>query len=54
MELHRVCDGIITSEPYFWVLFLVSIFGETQNSKGYMHPYIHSSTIYSNQDMEAT
>ena len=50
MELHRVCDGI-TSEP---VLFLVSISGETQNSKGYMHPYIRSSTIYSNQDMEAT
>ena len=40
MELHRVCDDIITSEP---VLFLVSISGENQNSKGYTYPYIHSS-----------
>ena len=35
-----MCDDIITSEP---VLFLVSISGENQNSKGYTYPYIHSS-----------
>ena len=23
------------------------------NSKGYMHPYVHSGTIYNSQDMEA-
>ena len=23
-------------------------------TKGYMHPYVHSSTIYNSQDMEAT
>ena len=24
------------------------------NSEKYMHPYIHSSTIYTSQDMQAT
>ena len=24
------------------------------NSKGYMHPNVHSNTIYNNQDREAT
>ena len=27
---------------------------EDSNSKNYMHPYVHSSTIYNSQDMEAT
>ena len=28
--------------------------GEDSNSKRYMHPYVHSSTIYNSQNMEAT
>jgi len=27
---------------------------QNSNSKRYMHPYVHSSTIHSNQDMETT
>ena len=27
---------------------------ENSNSKRYMHPNVHSSTIYNSQDMEAT
>ena len=27
---------------------------ENSNLKRYMHPNVHSSTIYKNQDMEAT
>ena len=27
---------------------------ENSNSKRYMHPYVHISTIYNSQDMEAT
>ena len=27
---------------------------ENYNSKGYMHPNVHCSTIYNSQDMEAT
>ena len=27
---------------------------ENSNSKRYMHPYVHSSTIYKSQDVEAT
>ena len=30
------------------------IFGENHNSKRYMHPSVHCSTIHSSQDMEAT
>ena len=28
--------------------------GKNSNSKRYMHPNVHCSTIYNNQDMEAT
>ena len=28
--------------------------GENPNLKRYMHPYVHSITIYNSQDMEAT
>ena len=28
--------------------------GENHNFKRYMHPNVHCSTIYNNQDMEAT
>ena len=28
--------------------------GENHNSKRYMHPNVHRSTIYNSQDMEAT
>ena len=27
---------------------------EISNSKRYMHPNVHSSTVYNSQDMEAT
>ena len=27
---------------------------QNYNLKGYMHPYVHSSTIYNSQDMETT
>ena len=30
------------------------IFGENSNSERYMHPDVHSSTVYSSQDVEAT
>ena len=30
------------------------ISGENSNSKRYMHPSVHSNTIYNSQDMEAT
>ena len=26
--------------------------GENYNSKRYVHPYVHSSTVHNNQDME--
>ena len=29
-------------------------FGQKYNSKRYVHPYVHSSTIYNSQDMETT
>ena len=32
----------------------VHISGENHNSKRYMHPNVHCSTIYNSQDMEAT
>ena len=28
--------------------------GQNHNLKRYMHPYVHSSTIYNSQDMETT
>ena len=31
-----------------------SIPGQNTNSKKYTHPYVHSSTVYNSQDMEAT
>ena len=30
------------------------ISGQNYNSKRYMHPYVHSSTICNSQDLEAT
>ena len=30
------------------------IFGEKHNSKGYMHPNVHWSSVYNSQDTEAT
>ena len=41
--------------PYDSVTPLLSIYPEKNyNSKIYMHTYIHSSTVYSSHDMEAT
>ena len=33
---------------------LLGIYPEKTNLKRYMHPNVHSSTIYNSQDMEAT
>ena len=30
------------------------ISGQNYNSKRYMHPYVHSSTIHNSQDLETT
>ena len=34
-------------QPHFW-----EYIQENGNSKRYMHPNVHCSTIYNNQDME--
>ena len=44
-------DAILSSNP---TPGHVSGKDENSNSKRYMHPYVHSSTIYNSQDMEAT
>ena len=36
-------------EPHSWAYT-----GENSNSKGHMQPNAHFSTVYNNQDMEAT
>ena len=33
---------------------LLRIYRQNDNSKRYMHPYVHSSTVHNNQDMEMT
>ena len=33
---------------------LLGKFGEKHDPKGYMHSSVHCSTVYNNQDMEAT
>ena len=40
---------------YDTVILLLGLSEENKNtkSKRYMHPYVHCSTIYKNQDMEA-
>ena len=41
--------------PYDPAIPLLGIYPEKNcNSKRYMHPYVHSSTIYNSQDMETT
>ena len=42
--------------PHDPAIPLLGIYSEKTktNSKSYMHPYIHSSTVYNSQDMEAT
>ena len=41
--------------PYNPAVPLLGIYSEkNHNSKGYMHPSVHCSTIYNSQDMEAT
>ena len=44
---------ILFSGSYGNSTFYISLLGrENSNSKRYMHPSIHSSTIYNNHDME--
>ena len=44
-----------TELPYGPVIPLLGILSrQNYNSKTYMHPYVHSSTIYNNKDMETT
>ena len=43
--------------PYYPAISLLDIYlkkNENSNSKRYMHPSVHSRTIYNSQDMEAT
>ena len=41
--------------PYYPATSLLGIYGfENHNSKRYLHPNVHHSTIYSSQDMEAS
>ena len=40
--------------PYAPINSLLGMYPEKTNSKRYMHPNDHSSTIYNSQDMEAT
>ena len=49
--------GIFQARVLEWVAISLSKgkkTGENSNSKGYMNPNFHSSTIYNSQDMEAT
>ena len=40
--------------PYDPAIPLLDIYLEKTNSERYLHPNVHSSTIYNSQDMEAT
>ena len=40
--------------PYDPAIPLLGIYLEKTNLKRYMHPSVHSSTIYNSQDIEAT
>ena len=40
-------------QSYSWV-YCIPRKDENSNSKRYTHPNVHNSTVYSNQDMEAT
>ena len=53
--LWRFLKKLKTEFPYDPAVPLCGIYLEkTLNSKRYMHPYVHSSIIYSCQDMEAS
>ena len=53
-----VCRFLKTQKielPYDPAIPLLGIYPEKNyNSKRYMHPYVHSSTIHNSQDMETT
>ena len=40
--------------PYDPAILLLGIYLEKTNSKRYMHPNVHSTTVYNGQDMETT
>ena len=46
--------GIFRATIRFWNLTPGQISGENSNSKRYMYPSVHCSTVYNSQDMEAT
>ena len=53
----RVLKKVKTELPYDPTNPILGIYPEkmkTLNSKRYMHPNVHSSTIYNSQDMETT
>ena len=35
-------------------ILALHVSGQNYNSKRYVHPYVHSSTIHNSQDMETT
>jgi len=40
--------------PYDPAIPLLGIYPDKTNSKRCTHPYLHSNTVYNNQDMETT
>ena len=40
--------------PFDPAVLLLGIYPEKTNLKRYMHPNVHSSTVYNSQDMDAT
>ena len=43
-----------TDLPYDPTILLLGIYPEKTNLKGFMHPNVHSSTIYNSHNMEET
>jgi len=52
METHQKTKNRITIKPVIPLLQHLS--EEKHGLKRYMYPYVHCSTIYNSQDMEAT
>ena len=50
----RFSKKLKTDLPYDPAIPLLGMYQEKTDAKRYMHPNVHSSTIYNSQDMEAT
>ena len=49
----RVLKKLKIELPYDLAIPFLGIYPEKTNSKRYMHPNVHSSTIFNSQDVEA-